>query len=584
MSEENASETALVPATGKQFVMPNFEGRANHMKSVLNDVYKNTKYDIKNYVEKSVEKAIFRSRDAIVDGEQDVLNDQKDFAKINAKIVAYNKKQELERKIKHMGIHEAALRTKEMDEKLRLLNENIKLLEEGDQVPDTNESVENEEAGEGDEDKPKMDRSARHSVDAIHRLEDKLGLPISTKNKRILHYKDQMHISKDELAKSQQSAEQFVSKMRGKQKELQDKKRHLIEMEQNRTKTLLDKNAEKRRAMEEEKKQKLIERIEHHKEMMDKEKESRAKRESDWKAYKHKEKTSKYVYQEIEDRYSKDIVMPELERKKKNLESIRKFHKPIKREDLDEHEKNYQEKIKIEREKQRMKREKWYSDIGYGVYDESKYKTKFYEKALQEEKKNEAKKRVNSQNKKRKKEKMENYAKIVKEMHWPEVSPKKRQEIEELKKMVNDNKPKFRSPRLNSGRYNTSQQTGSADSIERPKIVKKKYNFHNPMVPKPAPKRQPVHIDWLADRRAARQDKEQMHNTQHWKTIAANDDIDDATKLQLLKEKTRLLEENANRKEQMSKIQGSTMEGTVEVNEMLIDAIDAKLSLLDNFM
>jgi hypothetical protein len=30
-------------------------------------------------------------------------------------------------------------------------------------------------------------------------------------------------------------------------------------------------------------------------------------------------------------------------------------------------------------EKQRLKREKWYSDIGYGVFDENKYKTKSYE-------------------------------------------------------------------------------------------------------------------------------------------------------------------------------------------------------------
>lgn len=276
--------------------------------------------------------------------------------------------------------------------------------------------------------------------------------------------------------------------------------------------------------------------------------------------------------------------MPELERKKKNLETIRQFHKPIKREELDEHEKNYQEKIKIEREKQRMKREKWYSDIGYGVFDEGRYKTKFYEKVLEEEKKNDVKKRVNSQNKQRKQEKMNNYAKIVKEMHWPQVSPKKRAEMEEMKNlMANPSKPKFRSP--NTDRYSGVE---SADSAERPKPIKKpNWNFHNPMIPKPQPKKEPIKVDWLADQRVKRQELEKdgsINKGNMWKNLAEKVDLDDQTKLQMLKEKTRQLEENAIRKEQMSKIRGSTMEGNVAVNEMLIDAIDAKLKLLDNFM
>jgi hypothetical protein len=593
MSEDGASETtALVPSMGKPFSMPDFGNKATNIKAKLDELYKGTKLDIKNHVEREVSKAITRNIDAITVGDRDVLEDQKDLKKINAHIVAQNKKVELQRKIKHMGIHEAVLRKDEMNEKLRLLNDNIGLLEEDD-IKETNESEEHS----GDDDDPEANREkgrsikgSRRSVDAIHNLEDKLGLPISSRHQRVMNFKDKMHISKDELAKSQQNAELFVNKMKEIDKERKDKKILKDKAEKNRTRTLLDKNSEERKQFEEDKKAKLVERIEKHKEQLAKVQETRQERESNWKAFKQKEKTQKYLHQEIQDRYKSDIIMPELERKKKNLESIRKFHKPIKREELDEHEKDYQEKIKIEREKQRMKREKWYSDIGYGVYDEGKYRTKFYDKVLQEEKQDESKKKVNSQTKKRKKEKMENYARIVKEMHWPQVSPKKRQEIEEIKQMMEQapiikHRQKFKSPRIKSSRYGS--QTESADSVDRPKIIKKpNWDFHNPMLPKPEVKRQPVKVDWLGERRIKRgeNNKDNLSTSQNWKQIAENDDLDDATKMQLLKERTRLLEENAGRKEQMSKVKGSTMESNVEVNEMLIDAIDAKLSLLDNFI
>lgn len=336
--------------------------------------------------------------------------------------------------------------------------------------------------------------------------------------------------------------------------------------------------------MEEKRKQRMLEKIEEHKEKLKKEQEERAERERIWKEYKAKEKVSKPMYKKIEERYNQEVLMPELEKKKKDLNNIRKFHKPMKREELDEFEKDYQEKVKIEREKQRIKREKWYSDIGYGVYDENRYKTKFYEKAIAEEKIKAELDRESSSHRKHKADKMNNYAKIVKEMHWPTVSPRKKKELEELKgKMGQKKMPKFRSPSMKGSRYNSSE------SPEREKILKKPdwKKFHNPMVPKPETKREGHAVDWLAERRAKRDNtdtKSRLNHSHAWKTIAEMDNLDETDKAQLLKSKARLLEENAQRREQMNKLQGATMEGTVEVNEMLIDAIESKLSLLDNYM
>lgn len=75
--------------------------------------------------------------------------------------------------------------------------------------------------------------------------------------------------------------------------------------------------------IEEERLKRIEERAEKHREMMEREREQRQKRDASWNAFKQKEKKSKYVHQEIEERYTKEIVMPQLEKKKKELENIR---------------------------------------------------------------------------------------------------------------------------------------------------------------------------------------------------------------------------------------------------------------------
>lgn len=585
MSSDGERETALAVVKRSNYKKPNFGKREQHMQKLWNELIKSTNLDVKAHVDKETSRAVEKIRTQLEDGKRDVTADQKDFKNIILRIKAINKKVELERKIRHMGIHEGVLRKGEMEEKLRLLNENIRLLATAEDVIEESNEPENEdeeEAGEGSQLSNKRGRN-RRSVDAIHNLEDQLGLQISDNHTRIMNYKDKMHMSKQELLKSQESAEQFVAKMKEKQKEVLTNRKNQLEKQKRKTQAIFDKSKHEQKELEEKKRQEILEKIEKHKEDLEKEKIAREKREKNYKEFKRKDKAEKRLHEQIEERYKQDVLMPELERKKKNLDEIRKFHKPIKREELDEHEKNYQEKIKIEMEKQRMRREKWYSDIGYGVYDENRYKTKFYEKAIQEEKFKESDKRVASQDRKRKHEKMNNYAKIVKEMHWPQVSERKRKEMEEKKQSIeNSGKPMFKSPQLKS-RYNNS-----SESPDREKLIPKPNwkKFVNPMLPKPEQKKEPKKIDWLGDKRKQRQDqsKNSLNQSQAWKIISEKPDMDENTKVHLLKTKARLLEENAQRVEQMNKVRGSTMEGTVEVNELLINAIESKLSLLDNYM
>lgn len=144
--------------------------------------------------------------------------------------MAWNKKIELEKKIKHMGINEGVLTKGEMEEKLKLLNENIKYLEL-QELPEEMEEERDEEDGEDQKVQPKSSGNNRRSVDAIRCLEDQLGLAISTKNIRVMNYKDKMYVSKDELLKSKESAEQFVAKIKEEKKLFQVKMKKVKQKE-----------------------------------------------------------------------------------------------------------------------------------------------------------------------------------------------------------------------------------------------------------------------------------------------------------------------------------------------------------------
>lgn len=61
-------------------------------------------------------------------------------------------------------------------------------------------------------------------------------------------------------------------------------------------------------------------------------------------------------------------------------------------------------------------------------------------------KKAEEERQVEEINKKH--DKMLSYAKIVKEMHWPEVSEKKKKELKEKKLLLENRNKKLRSPKM----------------------------------------------------------------------------------------------------------------------------------------
>lgn len=188
-----------------------------------------------------------------------------------------------------------------------------------------------------------------------------------------------------------------------------------------------------------------------------------------------------------------------------------------------------------------------------------------------------------AEERKRKKEKMQNYAKIVKEMHAPQISEKKAKELEKIKNMLDQrNKRRSAPPNKRGGTERENEEDSEGEAKHA--IKKPVWNFHNPLVPKPKEKKEFVKIDYLQAERSKRQNDDHKRKQQtglNW-DMMKDQNIDDKTKIELLKAKTKMIEENAERKEKMSKFNGGSVEDNVDINDMLIDAIEMKLSILDN--
>lgn len=116
---------------------------------------------------------------------------------------------------------------------------------------------------------------------------------------------------------------------------------------------------------------------------------------------------------------------------------------------------------------------------------------------------------------KNKAEKMDNYAKLVKEMHKPVISKKKRKELELLRKSVEIGARPLRRP--------MSKNTLALTDGEKPKGLEKHRQtrsqakidwnkFVNPMVPKEKPKKEGFIVDYLSKKRNQRMEKEQDLN------------------------------------------------------------------------
>ena len=143
-------------------------------------------------------------------------------------------------------------------------------------------------------------------------------------------------------------------------------------------------------------------------------------------------KKSKSHYQQtlttMEKQYERNIDIPQLERKKKDLESRRNLYKPIDGNEIKEHEKKYEENKKLKEQDNRIKNLK---DIEQKKLTTKKYDySRFLQKALEND--NESRYRNEKSKEKRKElmEKQQKYQSIIKDLFKPKVDIEKKKELE----------------------------------------------------------------------------------------------------------------------------------------------------------
>lgn len=89
---------------------------------------------------------------------------------------------------------------------------------------------------------------------------------------------------------------------------------------------------------EEEKKEKMVERLEQLKEAKEKKREEEDMKLMEYKQQVWKLKAQKYQHEKLEDHYKQEILLPELKREEKIRNDIKSLHRPIRKEELDDHE------------------------------------------------------------------------------------------------------------------------------------------------------------------------------------------------------------------------------------------------------
>lgn len=382
------------------------------------------------------------------------------------------------------------------------------------------------------------------------------------------------------------------------------RKEKIKEIKQKRKQNREKKEAERLKALEEEeiKKKKENEvKLKEHAQKLQKIKENRDKQIAIMNE--NTKKIERPRYTTIQKEYKQKVLMPALDKKKEMLKSIRDLHKPIRLDEINEYKRKIDEIVEKKKQQRYLERTEFYENHKNN-YRYKDMETNFIQavkeqdiQAKEDAEKKEAEKRELT-------EKMKSYGEMIKEMHWPTVSKKKQLEMQLLKESMKHpvrkrlNGSTLSSKNLHSRRsaesllgvakpgMHSDMDDDQSQTIKRRKLIWKE----NPMVPKPKPKKEPIIIDWLQDRRNKRAEDKQdgairsSPIAQNWKKEIENGNYTQQEKYDLIKEKTKQLETDAKRKEEMITLaKAGTIEDRDKINDMIFESIKAKLSILEDF-
>lgn len=329
-------------------------------------------------------------------------------------------------------------------------------------------------------------------------------------------------------------------------------------------------------------------------ERIKREREEDQKRKEEARRSLSKSHQGQYLYKKLENKYNMEVVFPMLEEKKRELAKKRNQYKAIDKEELLNHAKKY-EQIVAQREESRRKELKAKKEKDQGLQMEiAKLKTPGMERLELEKIAEQEEHERKEQKKKELKEKVEFFIAKLKQMRPTKASPK----AEESKRLV-ESKTSIRKSRdirriytnINKSVKTIDNPHSSTDVlVDKPPAKKhihrikrtKKHQQLSDDAKRAEASLSPKKIDYLRKLRRAKRSAPVEYD---WLKDLRNDGLDASEKYRRVVEKVNLMEERARAGEAVLRAR----EGSVEnpeiyeaVSGMLVDAIKAKLAILEN--
>ena len=341
------------------------------------------------------------------------------------------------------------------------------------------------------------------------------------------------------------------------------------------------------------------------------------KREEDLKKQQEQEEKfqpkAEYLYQKYEERYKKNVELPLLEARKQILAEKRNVLKPVTKDELEERLKKY-EQIAMEKEEERKRELKRKKEQEAELAEKQKrFKTDISEKIHERDIKQKVEEEIKAGARIVLKKKMDDYAHTLKEKCPVVPSERKaselKQMIERIKHPVKESKDvrkDYLPSTLRSKRASHSadkdgkkeQQNRSLDDKNKGGSDTNRLASHNNKQKSSVDAKtleemrrrkeeKAKQLDYLTSIRIKREEKYKVSKPDryNWASDIKNEKIGALEKRERVERKARMIEEQAKKKEQLYYLKGGA-EKNVEmgeyVSDMFIDAIKAKLAILDN--
>ena len=313
-----------------------------------------------------------------------------------------------------------------------------------------------------------------------------------------------------------------IKKLQEEKKEREKSKLERMKKDEDRLKKEKEEFEEMQKRAEEEKLQQQEKRREDLALKMERIKEERRKKMLEGKEYTKKAQQKKPLFQEKEEQYKRDFILPELENVQSELKKIKEERKrnysfnllgsAMSKDQFQQHANQYELNKKLLKEKKLREREENAPKIS------RPYQSKFTQQVLVSEQAEREEKDRRTEEIRRLHDKKSNYAKFVKEMHWPVASRRKHIEVELRKEELRHysiSRKKEDTPELKSyddvyrsaghGLASSDNELSNSRRAPRPKL---NWKNENNMIPRPPEPRVGQSIDYLGLRRQARTEKD----------------------------------------------------------------------------